>query len=46
MKEVDDCLICHNPHVGRDRMMLKRDFTEEKHYVNDSETSVDTRRPE
>jgi predicted CXXCH cytochrome family protein len=36
MREVDDCLTCHNPHVGRNRMMLRQDFKEEKHPVDAS----------
>jgi len=29
-KESEDCLECHNPHLGEDRLMLTEDYQEPK----------------
>ena len=34
--EANECLVCHNPHLGRNRMMLRRDHREQKHPVGGS----------
>lgn len=36
MTGANECLTCHNPHFGRDRMMLRRDYLEQKHPVDAS----------
>jgi predicted CXXCH cytochrome family protein len=33
-RNADECLDCHNPHLGKNRLMLKKDYQEEQHPVN------------
>jgi len=38
-----ECLDCHNPHLGKNRMLLKKDFQEEQHRVKQTPNSPDSR---
>ncbi|MDH3358318.1 MAG: hypothetical protein OEM06_12695 [Desulfobacteraceae bacterium] len=41
--EPGECLDCHNPHLGKNRLMLKKDYQEEQHPVKPPIDSPDAR---
>ncbi len=38
-----ECLDCHNPHLGKNRLLLKKEYQEEHHLVKQPFDSPDSR---